>query len=87
DAGFFGIGGPVFLLGVFAPAFVALALTAYGEGHVGVSRLLARIGRWRVGARLYLFAMGYMAAAKLLAALIHRLAMGAWPTSATLRCP
>lgn len=79
-AGFFGIGGPVFLLGVFAPAFVALALTAYGEGRGGVARLLARIGRWQVGARLYLFAIGYMAATKLLAALIHRIAMGAWPT-------
>ena len=79
SAGFFGLGGPVFLLGVFAPAFVALALTAYGEGRVGVARLLARIGRWQVGARLYLFAIGYMAATKLLAALIHRIAMGTWP--------
>ena len=79
DAGFFGVGGPVFLLGVFAPAFVALALTAYGEGRAGVAQLLARIGRWQVGARLYLFAIGYMAATKLLAALIHRIAMGAWP--------
>ena len=80
DAGFFGVGGPVFLLGVFAPAFVALALTAYGEGRAGVARLLARIGRWHVGARLYLFAISYMAATKLFAALIHRIAMGAWPS-------
>lgn len=77
--GFFGVGGPVFLLGVFAPAFVALALTAYCEGRAGVARLLARIGRWRLGAHLYLFAIGYMAAIKLLAALIHRMAVGAWP--------
>jgi len=80
NAGFFGVGGPVFLLGVFAPAFVALVLTAYGEGRPGVARLLKRIGRWQVGADLYLFAIGYMAATKLLAALIHRIAMGAWPT-------
>jgi membrane protease YdiL (CAAX protease family) len=79
-AGFFGVGGPVFLVGVFAPAFVALALTGYGEGRAGVERLLARIGRWRVGARLYLFAIGYMASTKLAAALIHRIAVGAWPT-------
>lgn len=79
-AGFFGVGGPVFPLGVFAPAFVALALTAYSEGRTGVVRLLARIGRWQVGARLYLFAIGYMAATKMLAALIHRMVMGAWPT-------
>lgn len=40
-AGFFGLGGPVFLLGVFAPGVVALALTAYFEGRAGVARLLA----------------------------------------------
>lgn len=79
NAGFFGLGGPVFLLGVFTPAFVALALTAYCEGRAGVARLLAPIGKWQVGAPLYLFAIGYMAATKLLAALIHRMAVGAWP--------
>ena len=80
NSGFFGLGGPVFLLGVFAPAFVALALTAYSEGRTGVARLLARIGRWHAGAHLYLFAISYMAATKLFAALIHRMAMGAWPS-------
>jgi len=76
----FGVGGPVFLLGVFGPAIVALALTALGEGRAGVARLLARIGKWQVGARFYLFAIGYMAATKLLAALIRRMAVGHWPT-------
>ncbi len=76
----FGLGGPVFLLGIFAPGFVALALTAYDEGSAGVWRLLARIGRWQVGAGWYLFAIGYLAATKLLAALIHRMVVGAWPT-------
>jgi membrane protease YdiL (CAAX protease family) len=80
SAGLFGVGGPVFLFGVFAPAFVALALTAHDEGRAGVARLLARIGKWQVGARFYLFAIGYMAATKLLAALIHRIALGEWPT-------
>ena len=80
NSGFFGLGGPVFLLGVFAPAFVALALTAYSEGRTGVARLLARIGKWHAGAHLYLFAISYMAATKLFAALIHRMAMGAWPS-------
>lgn len=79
-AGFFAMGGPVFLLGVFAPAIVALALTARGEGRAGVSRLLARIGKWEVSARFYLFAIGYMAATKLIAAGIHRAALGTWPT-------
>lgn len=76
----FGLGGPVFLLGVFAPAFVALALTAHSEGSAGVARLLRRIGKWRLGARWYLFAIGYMAATKVVAALTHRLVLGAWPT-------
>lgn len=76
---FFVPGGPVFLLGVFAPALVALALTAHREGRDGVTRLLARIGRWDVGARFYLFAIGYLAAAKLFGALAHRVVIGAWP--------
>jgi len=79
NTGFFGVRGPVFLLGVFAPALVALALTARGEGGPGVGRLLARIGRWRVDARWYVFAIGYFAAIKLAAALIHRVASDAWP--------
>ena len=79
NAWFFGFGGPVFLLGVFAPALVALALTQYVEGRDGVVRLLARIGRWQVGWRWYLFAVGYMPVTKLLVALIHRAAVGAWP--------
>lgn len=82
----FGLGGPVFLLGVFAPAFVALGLTAYSEGSDGVALLLRRIGKWEVGAGWYLFAIGYMAATKLLAALIHRFIMGAWPTFGDTSC-
>jgi membrane protease YdiL (CAAX protease family) len=78
-AGIFGVGGPVFLLGVVAPGIVALALTAHHDGRDGVVRLLARIGRWQVGARWFLFALGYLAATKLLAALIYRLVEGTWP--------
>lgn len=74
-----GLGGPVFLLGVFAPALVALALTAQAEGQSGVKALLGRILCWRVGLRWYVFALGYMAAVKLIAALVHRAATGAWP--------
>jgi len=79
NTGVFSVGGPVFLLGVFAPALVALALTARVEGRSGVKQLLARIGRWQVGTRWYLFAVVYMAAIKLLAALVHRVATSAWP--------
>ena len=79
NSGVFSVGGPVFLLGVFAPAIVSLALTARAEGGEGVRRLVARIGRWQVDGRLYLFAVGYMAALRLTAALIQRAATGAWP--------
>lgn len=54
NSGIFALGGPIFLLGVFAPAIVALALTASREGRAGVERLLAPIGRWHVGARIIL---------------------------------
>ena len=78
-AGVLGVRGPLFLTGVFAPGLVALALTAYSEGRKGVSRLLSRIGQWNVGARWYVFALTYMAAVKLTAAVIHRGLTGVWP--------
>jgi membrane protease YdiL (CAAX protease family) len=77
--GLFGTGGPLFLLGLFAPAFVALLLTWHAEGRDGVVALLARIGRWNVHWRWYLIALGYMAAMKLVAAVLARVATGAWP--------
>jgi membrane protease YdiL (CAAX protease family) len=75
----FGLGGPVFLLGVFAPAIIALSLTARRGGRAAVGRLLARIGRWNVDGRLYMFAMFYMVGTKLIAAAIQRFATGTWP--------
>lgn len=79
NIGFFGGRGPVFLLGVFAPGIVALALTAHAEGRTGVTNLLARIGHWRVGARWYVLAVGYFAAVKLAAAVVHRVISNEWP--------
>ena len=75
----FGLGGPVFLLGVFAPAIVALSLTARRGGRAAVGRLLARTGRWNVDGRLYMFALLYMVGTKLIAAAIQRVATGTWP--------
>lgn len=69
----------VLLIGVFAPSYVALALTARDEGRAGLRDLLGRLIRWRVGLRWYVFAAGFMAAIKLSAALVHRAATGAWP--------
>lgn len=67
------------LLGIFTPALVALGLTARAEGRAGVQALLGRMFRWEVGARWYVFAVGYFAAVKLTVALLHRVAYGAWP--------
>lgn len=69
----------LFYLGVFAPAFVAVALTARHEGRSGVGALLGRLIQWRAGLGWYVFALTYMAAIKLTAAMIHRLATGEWP--------
>ncbi len=79
NTGFFGVRGPVFLLGIFAPGLVALAFTAHAEGRTRVTQLLARIGHWQVSARWYAFALGYFAVIKLAAALIHRIVTGEWP--------
>jgi hypothetical protein len=67
------------LLGTFAPSLVALALAARAERGAGVHALLSRLFEWRVKARWYGFAVGYMAAIKLTVALVHRLVTGAWP--------
>ena len=68
-----------FFLGTFAPSFVAVWLTARHEGRAGVRELFRRLLQWRVGLRWYVFALTYIAAIKLAAALIHRLATGEWP--------
>jgi membrane protease YdiL (CAAX protease family) len=72
------IRGLVFV-GTFAPALVALVLTA-GVGTVSETKaLLRRLFQWRVGGRRYLFAASYMAAVKLTVALAHRPITGSWP--------
>jgi membrane protease YdiL (CAAX protease family) len=69
----------LFYVGVFAPALVALGLTWKEKGEPGVRALLARIFRWEVNGRWYLFAIGYIATIKLLAAVAHRAITGEWP--------
>jgi len=73
------ISGALYLIGVFAPALVALALTARADGRAATLALLRRTVDWSVGARWYLFALGYMAAIKLAVAISVRIATGAWP--------
>jgi uncharacterized protein len=67
------------MLGTFAPSLVALGLTARAEGGAGTRALLARVVEWRVSARWYAFALGYMATIKLTVALVHRVTTGGWP--------
>jgi CAAX protease family protein len=74
-----GIRALIFLPGTFAPSLVAVALTARKGGRAGVFALLQRLFQWRVGMRWYAFAIVYMAAIKLTAALVHRVATGSWP--------
>jgi uncharacterized protein len=78
-SGLLAISGFLYLLGVFAPALVGLALTARADGRAGMLALLRRTVKWSVGARWYVFAVGYMAAIKLTVALLLRIATGAWP--------
>jgi uncharacterized protein len=67
------------LLGTISPSLVALALTERAEGRNATQALLGRLFLWQVSARWYVFAVGYIAAIKLTAALVHRVVTGAWP--------
>jgi len=73
------VGVPVYLLGVWAPALVAIALTARADGRAGVSALLRRLILAPVEGRWYLFALGYFVAIRLLVALLYRVSVGQWP--------
>ena len=70
-------------LGVFAPALVALGFTALRRGRVGVRALLSRAVPVPVAGRWWAFALGYIAAIKLTAAVLHRLLAGEWPRFGT----
>lgn len=75
----FELGGPVFLLGVFAPGLVALALTATHDGQDAVRSLLARVVRWRVGAGYWAFALLLVPITKLAVTGLYHILTGAWP--------
>lgn len=69
----------LFLPGTFSPAIVALWLTARSRGEAGMAGLVGGLMRWEVRARWWVFAIGFMATVKLLAAAGHRVLEGAWP--------
>lgn len=70
---------PLLLLGTIAPSLVAIALVARASGSAGVQALLRRLLEWRVGARWYVFAIGFLLALKLAAAVAHLALTGDWP--------
>jgi membrane protease YdiL (CAAX protease family) len=78
-SGFAAIRGALVFIGVIAPALVALAFTAQAEGRAGTLALLRQLTRLPNGAQWYVFALGFYAVIKLTVALLHRLAIGAWP--------
>ena len=75
--------GVLVTLGAYTPSVVALWLTWRAEGAAGLRGLLDRNLRVQVPARWYVLAATYEVAIRLAAALILRLATGAWPTFGT----
>jgi membrane protease YdiL (CAAX protease family) len=67
------------LVGTFAPAAAAIVLTGVEGGAPAIQRLIARIFQFRASWRWYVFALGFLPAARLTAALLHKLISGAWP--------
>ena len=73
------LGGPLFLLGVFTPGILAVALTALDEGGHALGALFRRVFLWRIDVRFYAFALLLMPLTKLAVAVLHRALAGAWP--------
>jgi membrane protease YdiL (CAAX protease family) len=67
------------LLGTISPSLTALYLVSRTGIAGETETLLSRIGKWQVNIKWYLFAVGYIAIIKIIAAIIHRLTTGAWP--------
>lgn len=82
-----GIGGPVFLIGVFAPALMALAITLAKAGRAGVGDLLRPITIWSISPWWYIAAVLYLPVIKVLAACVHRVVTGAWPPFGDVNIP
>jgi hypothetical protein len=74
-----GASGLLFYLGVFAPGIVALVMTWRAEDRAAAGALLGGLFQWQAGLRWYAFAVGYIAAVKLAAAVLHRFVAGEWP--------
>lgn len=66
-------------LGTITPSLVALWLTAQAGIPGQTQNLLARIVKWELNIKWYLFASGFMVVIKLLVAFLHKLITGGWP--------
>ena len=73
------LGRSLIQLGASAPALSAVAVTFRTVGRAGLITLLRGIVQWRVSAKYYVFALGFMVAIKLTAALIYRASTNLWP--------
>ena len=73
------VSGFLYLLGVFGPALVAVALTAHEQGRVGTLVLLRRTIDFSPSARWYVFALAYFATVKIVVAIVYRTIVGTWP--------
>ncbi len=74
-----GVRALFFLPGTFMPAIVAIGISARFGGRRAVGDLIGRIFDADVGARWYLFALGYIVVVKLAAAAAFRAITGTWP--------
>jgi membrane protease YdiL (CAAX protease family) len=74
-----GLGGPLFLIGVFTPGLVGLWLTRRDDGRSAVDILLGRVVQWRVGVRFYAFALLLMPITKLAVAVLYHVLTDHWP--------
>lgn len=73
------LGNAVYLLGVFAPALVGIALTSFRGRRTALRELLGRVVAWWVEPRWYAFAILYFPLVKIVVAVAHRVALGTWP--------
>jgi membrane protease YdiL (CAAX protease family) len=79
DSPFSPVGYIIYLIGVFAPALVAIFLSWREKGKAGVLALLSKIIKAPSDWRWYVFAVGYFVIIKLLAAIIYRVITSHWP--------
>ena len=73
------LGTALYLLGVFAPALVAMLLTVVRDGSTALRELLGRVVAWSIDVRWYAFAILYFPVVKIVVALANRVMVGSWP--------